>query len=155
MHCPILDNRFSELKKTWRLIFKTFGEKFQNMIAAIKKKCFSMHRTLVTCTATIEILCLPKADDSSATGRWILSRKWRSSPFGSNCRNGFVVRTAHLQRDMKWVNGVFTILFWWLIEILFTATLHLLVDYWNSWSHTSRWWTVHFLSNFFSQVSNL
>ena len=28
-----------------------------------------MHRTLTTCTATIENLCLPKGDDSSETGR--------------------------------------------------------------------------------------
>ena len=33
-------------------------------------------------------------------------------------------KKTHLLRDMKWVNGVFTMPFWWLIEILFTATLH-------------------------------
>ena len=33
-------------------------------------------------------------DDYSETGRWILSQKGRSSPLGSNCRNGFVLRTG-------------------------------------------------------------
>ena len=27
-------------------------------------------------------------------------------------------------RDMKWVNGVLAMVMWWLIEILFTTTLH-------------------------------
>ena len=39
----------------------------------------------------------------------------------SGCRKK---KQTHLLRDMKWVNGGFTMLFWWLIEILFTATLH-------------------------------
>ena len=42
-----------------------------------------MHRTLTTCTATIKILHLLKGDDSSETGRQILSRKGRSSLFGT------------------------------------------------------------------------
>ena len=39
-------------------------------------------------------MCLPKGDDSSKTGGWILSRNGRSCPFGSKCRNGFAVRTV-------------------------------------------------------------
>ena len=32
-------------------------------------------------------------------------------------------KKTHLLRDIKWVNGVLAMLLWWVIEILFTATL--------------------------------
>ena len=33
-------------------------------------------------------------------------------------------KKTHLLRDMKWVNGVLAMLFWWLTEILSTVTLY-------------------------------
>ena len=49
VHCPILHNRkFS----------KSLVKNFKIWLSSLKR--FSIYRTLVTCTVTIQILCLPK-----------------------------------------------------------------------------------------------
>ena len=60
---------------------------------------------------------------------------------------------THLLRDMKWVNGVLAMLFWWLIEILFTATLHLInVEIPDDVQISDE---LYIFSNFFHQGTNL
>ena len=90
VHCPILHNRkFS----------KSLVKNFKIWLSSLKR--FSIYWTLVTCTVTIQILCLLKGDDSSEKRRWILSWKGRSSPSGSNCWNGFVVQTVYTWKSLN------------------------------------------------------
>ena len=54
---------------------------------------------------------------------------------------------------MKWVNGVIAMLFWWLIEILFTATLHFMSIEIPDDPQTND--ELYFFLNFFNQETNL
>ena len=94
VHCSLLDSRFSELTKNLMQIFKTFAEKFQNMIVVTERNiswCFEYYwhaqkqfKFCVFQKGTI----LSKQENSSWKGRSFL--------FGSNCQNRFVVRTDYV-----------------------------------------------------------
>ena len=67
MHCSILDNRFSELKKSYDGKFsKPSVENFEIWLLSLKETFFDAHWTLANMhRARISILCLLKGDDSS------------------------------------------------------------------------------------------
>ena len=56
-------------------------------------------------------------------------------------------------RDMKQVNGSLVMLFWWLIDILFTATLHFISIEIPDGTQIND--ELHTFSNFFNQGTNL
>ena len=56
-------------------------------------------------------------------------------------------------KSMKWVSGVFAMLFWWLIEILFTVTLHFISTEIPDDPQTND--ELYFFSTFFNQGTNL
>ena len=76
--CALLNTRSITDLRNWK---KTLNGKFSKpsvknfkVWLSLLKKHFSMHRTLATCTATVQILCLLKGDDSSETGRCVTTR---------------------------------------------------------------------------------
>ena len=92
LHWSILDNRFSELKKKLDGKFlKPLMKNFKIWLLSLKKHLLMLW-TLVTFTATISILCLPKGDGSSGTGKLILSRKRRAFPLEITAERGLWFR---------------------------------------------------------------